>query len=431
METVNINITEQVERVTITVIENQVTGGGGTTIHNELNERDADDAHPISAITGLAGELAGKQPAGNYAAAVHGHVIGDVTGLQSILQQLAPEIVIGSIDYEWNESATECVITVTASGGLEPLQYRINGGAWQGSNQFTVTDEDTYTIDVQDFVGNILSDTVTNTIDPIAILTNSYISYVEADGGVTASYQDIYDEYSDMIDKGEILESGLNMRKIRNFGTWGYKLNGTVITKFYSLVKLAGNDVYPEYPAILNNAFIQNGKVVFANNTVGNNSKYNVDFDFEFDSFFHLLKGEMQQHSTSATTIMTRDSDQRGASLAMVDNTNQRARHFVRMLDNTSIEIYPAVSPPFFLGSSVTAEYLFKFERDLNNLTVRYIRDGSQRAIWTGQWDNLATWETEFGSSITGATIRLINAKFGLMQNDLNAEYLQFLESEI
>jgi hypothetical protein len=35
-------------------------GGGGTTIHNELTERDADDAHPISAITGLQGELDAK-----------------------------------------------------------------------------------------------------------------------------------------------------------------------------------------------------------------------------------------------------------------------------------------------------------------------------------------------------------------------------------
>jgi hypothetical protein len=35
-------------------------GGGGTTIHNELTGRDADDAHPISAITGLEDELDAK-----------------------------------------------------------------------------------------------------------------------------------------------------------------------------------------------------------------------------------------------------------------------------------------------------------------------------------------------------------------------------------
>jgi hypothetical protein len=36
-------------------------GGGGTTVHNELTGRDADDAHPISAITGLEDELDNRQ----------------------------------------------------------------------------------------------------------------------------------------------------------------------------------------------------------------------------------------------------------------------------------------------------------------------------------------------------------------------------------
>jgi hypothetical protein len=66
------------------------SGGEGTTVHNELTGRDADDAHPISAIAGLSGALDGKQPAGSYAAAVHGHVIGDVTGLQGALDGKQP-----------------------------------------------------------------------------------------------------------------------------------------------------------------------------------------------------------------------------------------------------------------------------------------------------------------------------------------------------
>lgn len=37
--------------------------GGSTSVHNELTSRDAADAHPQSAITGLAAALAGKEPA--------------------------------------------------------------------------------------------------------------------------------------------------------------------------------------------------------------------------------------------------------------------------------------------------------------------------------------------------------------------------------
>lgn len=41
-------------------------GGGGTTDHTQLINRDAANQHPMSAITGLSTALAGKQPAGNY-----------------------------------------------------------------------------------------------------------------------------------------------------------------------------------------------------------------------------------------------------------------------------------------------------------------------------------------------------------------------------
>ena len=41
-------------------------GGGGTSDHSKLANRDAADQHPMSAITGLEDALAGKQPTGNY-----------------------------------------------------------------------------------------------------------------------------------------------------------------------------------------------------------------------------------------------------------------------------------------------------------------------------------------------------------------------------
>lgn len=41
-------------------------GGGGTSDHAKLKNRDAAGQHPMSAITGLVDALSGKQPAGNY-----------------------------------------------------------------------------------------------------------------------------------------------------------------------------------------------------------------------------------------------------------------------------------------------------------------------------------------------------------------------------
>ena len=46
--------------------------------------------HTINEVTGLATELAGKQPAGNYAASVHQHTVSDVTGLQGALDGKSP-----------------------------------------------------------------------------------------------------------------------------------------------------------------------------------------------------------------------------------------------------------------------------------------------------------------------------------------------------
>ena len=83
MDTIEINITEVVEQVEINVSDPAFPGGGGgTTVHNETTGRDAANAHPIGAITGLQGALDGK------AAIVHGHVIGDVAGLSSALSGL-------------------------------------------------------------------------------------------------------------------------------------------------------------------------------------------------------------------------------------------------------------------------------------------------------------------------------------------------------
>ena len=54
-------------------------GGGGSSVHNDLTDRDAGDAHPIASITGLQTALDSK------AASSHTHSISNVTGLQTAL----------------------------------------------------------------------------------------------------------------------------------------------------------------------------------------------------------------------------------------------------------------------------------------------------------------------------------------------------------
>lgn len=58
--------TEDKSSLVAAVNEVKETGGGGTADHAKLQNRDAADQHPMSAITGLVVALAGKQPTGDY-----------------------------------------------------------------------------------------------------------------------------------------------------------------------------------------------------------------------------------------------------------------------------------------------------------------------------------------------------------------------------
>jgi hypothetical protein len=69
-------------------------------------------------------------------------------------------IRIDSITYEWNEEGTQATITVIASGGVQPLEYRVNGGPWQLSNLLLVSNEGEQLVEVRDGVGNIVSEEI-------------------------------------------------------------------------------------------------------------------------------------------------------------------------------------------------------------------------------------------------------------------------------
>ena len=66
MNCMQFNETDQQVKLEFKDVSYFSSGEGGTTDHSKLINRDAADQHPMSAITGLEGALAGKQEAGNY-----------------------------------------------------------------------------------------------------------------------------------------------------------------------------------------------------------------------------------------------------------------------------------------------------------------------------------------------------------------------------
>lgn len=66
------------------IVTGQTSGGGGSSVHNDLAGRSAADAHPTSAITGLDAALAGA------AASLHSHSGADITS------GIVPPAVLGS-----------------------------------------------------------------------------------------------------------------------------------------------------------------------------------------------------------------------------------------------------------------------------------------------------------------------------------------------
>lgn len=77
-------------------------------------------------------------------------------------------------------------ITVTASGGTTPYQYRINGGALQPSNLFTLRGAGTYTLTVQDAGGAITSTTLTIT-QPTQITISQSSTAILVNGGTSTT----------------------------------------------------------------------------------------------------------------------------------------------------------------------------------------------------------------------------------------------------
>jgi hypothetical protein len=89
-------------------------GGGGTTDHALLTNRDANDQHPMSAITGLASALSGKQP-----------LDGDLTAIAALSTNGVPRRT-GADTWSMLTDVKEIVVSTTAPTDTTKLWLDIN-----------------------------------------------------------------------------------------------------------------------------------------------------------------------------------------------------------------------------------------------------------------------------------------------------------------
>lgn len=135
-------------------------------------------------------------------------------------------------------------LTVTAEDvglGLAKSAYRINSGAWQESNVFTITENGTYTIEVIDKAGNIQmgTKTVTN-IDKVAPSLSASVSTTDP------TNQDVVVtlKASDDVEISKVFDANgesISLTKVSNeyTGTISESANGTFT---YKAVDTAGNE---------------------------------------------------------------------------------------------------------------------------------------------------------------------------------------------
>lgn len=143
-----------------------------------------------------------------------------------------------------SQTNKDLTLTVTAEDvglGLAKSAYRINGGTWQESNVFTITENGTYTIEVIDKAGNIQTGTKTVTnIDKVAPKLSATVNTTDP------TNQDVVVtlKASDDVEIFKVLDANgksISLTKVSNeyTGTISESANGTFT---YTAVDTAGNE---------------------------------------------------------------------------------------------------------------------------------------------------------------------------------------------
>lgn len=143
-----------------------------------------------------------------------------------------------------SQTNKDLTLTVTAEDvglGLAKSAYRINGGTWQESNVFTITENGTYTIEVIDKAGNIQTGTKTVTnIDKVVPKLSATVNTTDP------TNQDVVVtlKASDDVEISKVLDANgksISLTKVSNeyTGTISESSNGTFT---YKAVDTAGNE---------------------------------------------------------------------------------------------------------------------------------------------------------------------------------------------
>ena len=135
MTTESLNVTIDGETLTVEIGTVAAPAGGGASVHADLTGRDANDSHPMSAITGLAAALAGKETSGavathNSDTSAHGQTATGralVTAVSTAAARTA--IGLGNVD---NTSDANKPISTATQTALDGKQSTAEKGSANG-----------------------------------------------------------------------------------------------------------------------------------------------------------------------------------------------------------------------------------------------------------------------------------------------------------
>ena len=200
--------------------------------------------------------------------------------------------------------------------------------------------------------------------DPIQDLVDEYKAYVATQSGtIGVSDAALYAEYQDMITKGEITNTGINTKNVRNFGLWGYKLSGSNATHMYGLVKVAGN--YPVHVPLGTGAVYNVGGYFEMSNAAGDYSmQFNLDYGF---NPFYI---DLHSH----TRFVTGADDILQDSTGLILRFRTWAGHVIRV-----IQPIPEVSSAaFFLDAFQISKFKFdRFNDGAEKVSIKVYQNGS------------------------------------------------------